>query len=96
MRQAFFTCHSTWNWVLLPGLSQWSAQIVEVCETVAESSAMHRSSASTKAGSGMEASLAFHTTASASVRERERRRVRERANVSARANVKIQPTRRRR
>ncbi len=45
-----------------PGLSQWSAQMVEVCETMAESSVMHRSSASTKAGTGMEDSLSVPHT----------------------------------
>ena len=55
MGQAFVSHASgAWNWVLSPGLSQWSAQMVEVCETMAESSVMHRSSASTKAGTGME------------------------------------------
>ena len=58
MGQAFVSHASgAWNWVLSPGLSQWSAQMVEVCETMAESSVMHRSSASTKAGTGMEDSL---------------------------------------
>ena len=51
----FTHASGAWNWVLSPGLSQWSAQMVEVCETMAESSVMHRSSASTKAGTdGME------------------------------------------
>ena len=70
MGQAFFTRQRAWNWVLSPGLSQWSAQMVEVCETMAESSVMHSSSASTKAGTGMEDSLSVSQWETAAARRR--------------------------